>query len=86
MLPGAQYLSQFHESGAKVFEYHPQSPGAILRWHIVAERNLFERPDQAFEMERGDHVLIAIAHQGRENLTVSLKRGNGRDCRKPFGR
>ena len=42
-----------------------------MRRDVVAERNPLDRPDEAFQVERGDHVLIAVTHQGRQDLAVA---------------
>ena len=67
---GAEDLAELHEGRPKVLADHPESPGAVLGRDVVAQRDPLERPDNPFQMERRDHVLIAVAHQGRQDLAI----------------
>ncbi len=69
--PGAQELAQLHEGRPEVLQDQPQPAGPILRRDPAAQRDPLDRPHQALQVQRRHHILVAVSHQGRQDLPVS---------------
>ena len=39
----------------------------------MSQRNPFDRANKSLQMQRGDHILIAVAHQARQDLPIARK-------------
>ncbi len=71
--PGAEHLAEFDECRPELLADKPQPVRPILGCRVHTHRHPLDRPDDPFEMERGDHVMVAVPDQGRENLSVAGK-------------
>ena len=69
--PGAQELAQLHERRPEVLADQPEPARPVLGRDVVPQRDPLDRPHQPLEVERRDHVLIAVPHQGRQDLPVA---------------
>ena len=69
--PGAQQLAQLHERRPQVLADQPEPARPVLRRDVVPQRDPLDRPHQSLQVERRDHVLIAVPHQGRQDLPVA---------------
>ena len=69
--PGAQQLPQFHKSRSEILEDEPEPSCPILRRDAVPQRDPLDRPHQPLEVERRDHILIAVPHQCGQNLPIT---------------
>ncbi len=38
---------------------------------IVSQRNSFDRANNSLEVQRGDHILITVTHQARQDLPIA---------------
>ena len=71
--PGAEHLAELDECRPEVLADQPQPARPILGCRVHTQRHPLDRPDDPFQMERGDHVLVAVPDQGREDLSVAGK-------------
>ncbi len=69
--PGAQQLSQLHERRPQVLADQPEPTCTVLRRDAFPQRHPLDRPHQALEVQGRDHILIAVPHQGGQNLPVT---------------
>ena len=52
-------------------EGQPEPARPILRRNIVSQRDPLDRSNKSFQVQRRHEILVAIAHQGGQDLPVS---------------
>ena len=68
---GAQHLAQLHEGRPQILAHQPQSAGPIKQGGLGARRHALDRPNDALQMKRGHHVVVAVTNQRGEDLPVA---------------
>ena len=68
---GAEHLPELHERRPEVLADHPQPARPVLRRGVVAQGHPLDRPHDPLQVERRDDVLIAVAHQRRQDLAIA---------------
>ena len=69
--PGAQELTQLHEGRSQVLQDQPQPTGPILGRDPGTQRDPLDRPNQPLQVQGGHDILVAVTHQGRQDLPVT---------------
>ena len=71
--PGAQDLAQLDEGWSQFLADQLQPARAILGGGVPAHRHALDRAYDPFQVERSDHVVVAVADQGGQDLPVPRK-------------